>query len=311
MAKDWIQGATYYLFESHGANVVYAAELGMHNYKTVNILVSEGHQGIGKSTYAFNIMRAGAVKARLTSVGAITELNRLYKRWVEAREKCGDCEEAQATWQELAETLRKELNRIGVTCWGAYCEEPDSFDKKYIVPYIFTTDATAEEFLARIKDIVEKKAEPLPRAFVDDYAVYRDVYLSGGLERKVYVELKKLFQYRRAFSRIFVATALTRVSVMKELLRTSVVIDAAQGDNSNTVVFTRWVLRNAFGGYVDGAKAYRMYKFLGWRDVVRVGEAFAAPRWLDDLMMARKREAVKTAAERALEALRAAKNSWF
>lgn len=297
--EAWLEAADYYLFASHGATLVFEAEL---NQSTINILVSEGRQGIGKSTYLYNIMRAGLLKRKLAGTNELAQLKQLRQRWQEAVEKCGECEEAVRAKEEYFAALRGALRGRGVSCWGAFCEEPDRFDLRHIKPYIFTTNKGMEELLQIVLDVIEGKREPLPRVFLDDVAVYRDVFLMGGVERKLYIELKRLYQYRRAFANILGATALTRETVMKELIRTSVVIEAAEATGG--VAFTRWVVKRHPAGYAEGLRYYRYMIFKAWSDVVPRRKQFGAPKWLDEMMMQRKREATKAAAERALNALK-------
>ncbi len=260
--------ALSHLLDLRLTNIAYAT---VRRIRTgVNGVAILGPAGTGKSTYAYNALKAAYL---------------LTKCEYEGIRGTSDC-------------AKYVLSKFDI-CLGRGCEEPDEIDEE-LREYVYVGDDDIPRLIKVGMEIAEQGERPLPFLFIDDILL-KGTYQLGGKYKELMQLFRRTIQYRRALARLVIVTATSKKNLSDAVPFDDVVYVKAV-EQFESYIFIRWMLmRVPFAMRDSNMKTYTTYRMIyqpEWKDVIPRKKVFGMPIWLEKLINRRKLAILKVSLER-------------
>jgi len=265
-----------YYWNLGGTNLITRALL----YNDFVALAILGKQGAGKTTYAYNIVKAGYIKAK-----CIWE----FRDYNVSFDKCVDYIE----------------QNYSSFCMHGYCTEPDSIDK-ILAPAVYVGLGDLSRLLLDIQDMAANR-RIIRAMFVDDVINKKLFYTQW---RKSYIDFLRAWQLIRTVAKVVVFTGITKDVMPNEILATTTKVYAHKDLNLRRITYTVWRSqlspRPAPVESKEGIRLDTSYKFLPAKEIEDVipfdltSRMFAMPEWLEKRIDERKRAVLSSLLGRRL-----------
>ena len=228
-----------------------------------------GRQGAGKTTYAYNIIKAGYIKAKC--IWNFRDYNVPFNKCVDYIEQ-----------------------NYSSFCMHGYCTEPDSIDK-ILAPAIYVGLGDLDRLLLDIQDMAANR-RIIRVMFVDDVINKKLFYTQW---RKSYIDFLRAWQLIRSVAKVVVFTGISKNVIPNEVLATTTKIYAYKDLDLRRITYIVWRSqlspRPAPIESKEGIKLDTSYNFLLIKEIEDVvpldleSRMFAMPEWLEKRIEERKR----------------------
>jgi len=228
-----------------------------------------GRQGAGKTTYAYNIIKAGYIKAKC--IWNFRDYNVPFNKCVDYIEQ-----------------------NYSSFCMHGYCTEPDSIDK-ILAPAIYVGLGDLDRLLLDIQDMAANR-RIIRVMFVDDVINKKLFYTQW---RKSYIDFLRAWQLIRSVAKVVVFTGISKNVIPNEVLATTTKIYAYKDLDLRRITYIVW--RSQLSPRLapieskGGIKLDTSYNFLLIKEIEDVvpldleSRMFAMPEWLEKRIEERKR----------------------
>ena len=228
-----------------------------------------GRQGAGKTTYAYNIIKAGYIKAKC--IWNFRDYNVPFNKCVDYIEQ-----------------------NYSSFCMHGYCTEPDSIDK-ILAPAIYVGLGDLDRLLLDIQDMAANR-RIIRVMFVDDVINKKLFYTQW---RKSYIDFLRAWQLIRSVTKVVVFTGISKNVIPNEVLATTTKIYAYKDLDLRRITYIVWRSqlspRPAPIESKEGIKLDTSYNFLLIKEIEDVvpldleSRMFAMAEWLEKRIEERKR----------------------
>jgi hypothetical protein len=228
-----------------------------------------GRQGAGKTTYAYNIIKAGYIKAKCI--------------W--------NFRDYNVSFDKCADYIEQNYSSF---CMHGYCTEPDSIDK-ILAPAVYVGLGDLNRLLLDIQDMAAKR-RIIRAMFVDD-VINKKLFFTRW--RKLYIDSLRAWQLIRTVAKVVVFTGITKNVMPNEILSATTKIYAYKDLDLRRITYTVWRSqlspRPAPVESKGRIKLDTRYSFLPTKEIEDVipldlqSRMFAMPEWLEKRIDERKR----------------------